>query len=98
MSFPQAIEDKLAMLPERQDAAVRGLLPSSEELPSAAPYERVLLAILQLGGDDVDRVGHFVAAAKRDWRDVLYWSEHPPDSSEPSSWEELRRRLGRKDL
>jgi len=93
MSFPQSIEDKLATLPKDRQTGIREVLPVQEELAGGAPYERVLLAILQLGEQDVDRVSHFAAAAKRDWRDVLYWSEHPPDTSEPSIWEELRRRL-----
>lgn len=98
MLFPRSIEDGLARFANDQQAAVRDVLPRHEELSAGAPYERVLLAILKLSGQDMERVAHFSVAAKRDWRDVLYWAEHPPESTDPQSWDELRKSLGRPDL
>ena len=40
--------------------------------------DRVQLAILKLSSGDVDTLLHFVRAAKRDYRDVLWWSDMPP--------------------
>ena len=38
--------------------------------------ERVQIAILKLSEGDVDKLLHFVQAAKQDYRDVLYWAEY----------------------
>ncbi|MFL5383481.1 MAG: hypothetical protein ACJ8GN_13260 [Longimicrobiaceae bacterium] len=46
--------------------------------------ERVRLAILKLAGGDVDQVISLVAAAKRDFRDVLLWAEYPEEAR--ASW------------
>jgi hypothetical protein len=54
---------------------------------------RVILAVLKLSGDDMDRLRHFVDVANKDSRDVLYWAEYPRDPSEPKSYSELRERL-----
>jgi hypothetical protein len=42
--------------------------------------ERVQLAILELSQGSEERLREYVAAAKRDYRDVLYWAEYPEDS------------------
>ncbi len=39
--------------------------------------ERVQLAILKLSEGDVDKLLHYIRAAKQDYRDVLYWSAYP---------------------
>lgn len=96
--FPRPVEERLATFPEGQRAVVRDVLPRREDFSDGAPYERVLLAVLDLAGQDTERVRHFAAAATRDWRDVVYWAEHPRDSSEPQSWDDLKRRLRRPDL
>ena len=54
---------------------------------------RVQLAVLALSEGSLERLRHFVAVAQVDFRDVLYWADHPPRDDEPKSWEELRRRL-----
>lgn len=42
--------------------------------------ERVQVAILKVSVGDVNRLMTAVAAAKRDYRDVLWWAEYPePD-------------------
>jgi hypothetical protein len=42
--------------------------------------ERVLLAILNLSKGSMEAVWEYVDRAKRDYRDVLFWSEHPEES------------------
>jgi hypothetical protein len=76
-----------------RDAAA-ALLPREDELPLQPPYERVLLAILTLARGDLGRLRHYADSARSDWRDVLYWTENPPDPDEPKTYEELLRRLG----
>jgi hypothetical protein len=39
--------------------------------------ERVQLAILKLCGGDEGKLREYVAVAKRDYRDVLFWAEYP---------------------
>lgn len=41
--------------------------------------ERVRLAILKLCEARLDRVVELVAAAKRDYRDILMWAEYPAE-------------------
>jgi hypothetical protein len=94
VNFPESVESRVAA--EFARAAVsqaRNALPSADQLASGAPYERVLLAILQLASGDISKLLHFTAAAIKDWRDVLYWTEQPVESDEPLSWEELKERL-----
>lgn len=38
--------------------------------------ERVQIDILKLSEGSVDKLLHFVTAAKLDYRDVLYWAEY----------------------
>ena len=42
--------------------------------------ERVQLAILKLSEGNEEKVREFVAVAKRDYRDVLFWAEYPEES------------------
>jgi hypothetical protein len=39
--------------------------------------ERVQLAILKLSEGNEEKLREFVAVAKRDYRDVLFWAENP---------------------
>jgi hypothetical protein len=45
--------------------------------PYEPERERVQLAILKLSEGDVDKLLHYIRAAKQDYRDVLYWSTYP---------------------
>jgi hypothetical protein len=74
-------------------SVVAALLPTRDELPPVAEYERVLLSIVRLSEGKADRLEHFADVARRDWRDVVFWAESPRQEEEPSSWPELRRRL-----
>ena len=42
--------------------------------------ERVQLAILKLSAGNEEKLREFVAVAKRDYRDVLFWAENPEES------------------
>src|SRR5438105_8674059 len=42
--------------------------------------ERVQLAILNLSGGSEEKLREFIAVAKRDYRDVLFWAEYPEES------------------
>src|ERR1700756_3483087 len=39
--------------------------------------ERVQLAVLKLSEGNEEKLREFVAVAKRDYRDVLFWAENP---------------------
>src|ERR1700675_2853924 len=42
--------------------------------------ERVQLAILKLSEGSEEKLRDFVAVAKRDYRDVLFWAENPEEA------------------
>ena len=42
--------------------------------------ERVQLAILKLSEGNEEKLREFVAVAKRDYRDVLFWAENPKEA------------------
>ena len=42
--------------------------------------ERVQLAILKLSAGNEEKLREFIAVAKRDYRDVLFWAEYPEES------------------
>ena len=55
-------------------AGVAALLPEIDELPLNPPYERVLRAIVLLAEGDINQLHYYVGEARKDWRDVLYWT------------------------
>jgi hypothetical protein len=42
--------------------------------------ERVQLAILKLSGGNEEKLREFVAIAKRDYRDILFWADNPEEA------------------
>lgn len=42
--------------------------------------ERVQLAILRLSEGSEEKLREFVAVAKRDYRDVLFWADNPEEA------------------
>ena len=48
--------------------------------PYERERERVQLAILKLSGGSEEKLREFLAVAKRDYRDVLFWAEYPEES------------------
>src|SRR5947208_14406042 len=55
--------------------------------------ERVQLAILKLSEGNEEKLREFVAVAKRDYRDVLFWAENPEESrlDTPEKRERIRK-------
>ena len=55
--------------------------------------ERVQLAILKLSEGNEGKLGEFVAVAKRDYRDVLFWAEYPEEArlDTPEKRERVRK-------
>ena len=55
--------------------------------------ERVQLAILKLSEGKEEKLGEFVAVAKRDYRDVLFWAEYPEEArlDTPEKRERVRK-------
>ena len=48
--------------------------------PYERERERVQVAILKLSAGSEEKVREYVAVAKRDYRDVLFWAEYPEES------------------
>jgi hypothetical protein len=95
MALPLAVAESLrSTFAEGEGVLARERLPSEEELPDGAPYEQTLLAIIDLSDGSLDVLAHLSERALSDWRDVVYWHEHPRGEDEPESWAELRARLG----
>jgi len=61
-------------------ARVLELLDSYGVEPDERERERVQLDILKLSGGSEEKVREYVAVAKRDYRDVLFWAEYPEES------------------
>jgi len=55
--------------------------------------ERVQLAILKLSEGNEEKLREFVAVAKRDYRDVLFWAENPDEArlDTPEKRERVRK-------
>ncbi len=93
------------MSPSRMqvEAAVGATFPGADAKPILAildeygvePYERerdrVQLAILNLSEGDRAMLRYFVDVAKRDYRDVLFWSDRPEEAKIGTP--EKRRRI-----
>jgi hypothetical protein len=56
--------------------------------------DRVRRAVLKLSEGDLGRLRHYAGEARKDFRDVLYWAEYPPDPDAPKTPAELRARIG----
>jgi hypothetical protein len=69
-----------ATFPESSWARVVELLGSYGGEPYERERERVQLAILKLCAGNEENVREYVAVAKRDYRDVLFWAEYPEES------------------
>ena len=66
--------------PESAHARVLELLDSYGVESYERERERVQLAILKLSGGTEEKLREFLAVAKRDYRDVLFWAEYPEES------------------
>jgi hypothetical protein len=69
-----------AAFPESNCARVLELLDTYGVEAYERERERVQLAILKLSDGNEEKVHEFVAIAKRDYRDVLFWAEYPQEA------------------
>src|SRR6266403_1792436 len=69
-----------ATFPESSRARVLELLDSYGVESYERERERVQLAILKLSEGNEEKLREFVAVAKRDYRDVLFWTENPEEA------------------
>ena len=76
----QVVEVVEGTFPESRWAGVLELLDSYGAKSFERERERVQLAILRLSGASEEKLREFVAAAKRDYRDVLFWAEYPQEA------------------
>ena len=66
--------------PESAHARVIELLDSYGVESYERECERVQFAILKLSEGNEEKLREFVAVAKRDYRDVLFWAENPEEA------------------
>lgn len=69
-----------ATFPESSRTRVMELLDGYGVESYERERERVQLAILKLSEGNEEKLREFVAVAKRDYRDVLFWAEYPEES------------------
>jgi len=79
--------------PESAHARVIELLDTYGVESYERERERVQLAILKLSGGSEEKMREFVAVAKRDYRDVLFWAENPDEArlDTPEKRERVRK-------
>jgi hypothetical protein len=72
------IERALAReFPPDEQAVVRSMLANYGVAEHQREVERVRRALLTLSRGKVAYLGHYLAVAQHDHRDVLYWADHP---------------------
>jgi hypothetical protein len=95
--MPYSREDVVAVVqksfPESSRASILELLDGYGVEPYERERERVQLAILKLSNGSEEKLREFVAVAKRDYRDVLFWAENPEESrlDTPEKRERVRK-------
>jgi len=60
--------------------SVENLLAAYGAEPHEREVERVRLAILKLSAGNEQKIREYVAIAKKDYRDVLFWADHPEEA------------------
>ncbi len=60
----------------------KGVMPLLDQYPVGRGRERVQMAILKLSEGKIDKLRHYLEQAKKDFRDVLYWSGLPPEETD----------------
>jgi len=82
--MPHARDEVIAAIqkafPERGWGQVLVLLDTYGVESHERERERVQLAILKLSEGSEEKLREFVAVAKRDYRDVILWTEYPEES------------------
>src|SRR5467141_4373978 len=66
--------------PESAHARVLELLDTYGVESYEREQERVQLAILKLSEGNEEKLREFIAVAKRDYRDVLFWADNPEEA------------------
>src|SRR5712692_9366004 len=79
-SRDEVIASVQATYPKQSWARVLELLDSYGVESYERERERVQLDILKLSAGSEEKVREFVAVAKRDYRDVLFWAENPEEA------------------
>ena len=79
--------------PESAHARVLELLDGYGVESYERERERVQLAILKLSEGNEEKLREFVAVAKRDYRDVLFWADNPEEAKldTPEKRERIRK-------
>jgi tRNA A58 N-methylase Trm61 len=95
--MPHSREEVAAVVqktfPEDTQARVLELLDTYGVESYERERERVHLAILKLSEGNEEKLREFVAVAKRDYRDVLFWAENPDEAKldTPEKRERIRK-------
>jgi hypothetical protein len=95
--MPHTREEVVAVVqktfPESGHTRVLELLDSYGVESYERERERVQLAILKLSEGNEEKLREFVAVAKRDYRDVLFWAENPEEAKldTPEKRERIRK-------
>ena len=92
-SRDDVVESVQGTFPKSSWARVLELLDSFDVEPCERERERVQGAILKLSAASEAKVREYVAVAKRDYRDVLFWAEYPEESrlDTPERSERIRK-------
>jgi len=69
-----------ASFPESRWRHVESLLNAYGTEPHEREHERVQLAILKISEGNEQKIREHVATAKNDYRDVLFWADHPEEA------------------
>ena len=97
--MPHTRDDVIAVVrknfPESAHSRLFELLDSYGGESSEQERERVQLAILKLSEGREEKVREFVAVAKRDYRDVLFWADNPEEAKlhTPEKREQMKTRM-----
>jgi hypothetical protein len=80
LSPPLSAEQEQALareFPSDQQAAARSMLAAYGAAAGEREVGRVRRALLALSQGKLPLLGHYLAVAQHDYRDVLYWADHP---------------------
>lgn len=95
--MPHSRDEVVALVrktfPETSYSRVLELLDSYGVESYERERERVQFAILKLSEGNEEKLREFVAVAKRDYRDVLFWAENPDEAKldTPEKRERVRK-------
>jgi hypothetical protein len=95
--MPHSREDLVAAVritfPRADASAILALLDQYGVEAYERERERVQLAIVNLSEGDEDKLRYFLGVAKQDYREVLFWSEHPEEAKidTPEKKERVRK-------